>query len=233
MTNSDTASSTPAWMAWASAVGLTVAMALVFLVTLSRDAQSTRPVFLGLGALYLVTSVLAVLRYRKRDELHLVKPRGGDLTFGGLVAFLLFGLVFVVHSLVTAPGTPQHGWIIRIYLMMGDPFADNRHLVAAGAALVGLMEELSWRGFVTPMLEERIGVAKGNVVSVLLYTAGHVTTVMALGDPIAGPNPLLPLAALGCGAAWSYLRWRMERMPPVLLSHALFTWMVVEFPLWN
>jgi membrane protease YdiL (CAAX protease family) len=227
------APSGPAWMPWAVAIGLCVVVAAVFQVALAPGWQDTKPFFFTLGFVYFGVSVLAVLRYRRRDELHLLKPKAGDLTFGALVAFLLFGLAFVVHALLTAPGTPRHGWIIRVYLLMGDPFADNRHLVAAGAALIGLMEELSWRGYVAPLLEERMSVLKANLVSTVLFSAAHAPAIWLLADPLGGPNPLLPLAAFGCGAAWSYLRWRMERLPPVLLSHALFTWMVVEFPLWN
>lgn len=217
----------------AIAIGLTLATAVTFQGTLGLAADVPHAPFIGLFVLYAAVSVLAVMRYRRRDEQHLIRPRTGDLTFGALVAFVLFGLAFVVHALVTGPGTPRHGWVIRVYMLLGDPLAESRHLVAAGAALVGLLEELSWRGYVTPLLEERMGTLKANALSTLLYAVAHVPAVWLLSDPTGGPNPLLPFAALGCGAAWSYLRWRMDRMPPVLLSHALFTWMVVEFPLWQ
>ena len=41
------------------------------------------------------------------------------------------------------------------------------------------------------------------------------------------------LPSFGCGLGWAYLRMRVDRLAPVLLSHALFTWAVVEFPLWS
>ncbi|MBK8942332.1 MAG: CPBP family intramembrane metalloprotease [Polyangiaceae bacterium] len=225
--------SAPAWAPWVALLAMSAATASVLQIALAPERQGANALFVGLFAVYLVGSIAALVGYKRRGELHLVKPRAGDLTFGALVAFLLFGLTFVVHALVTSPGSERHGWIMRVYLLMGDPFAESRHMVAAAAALIGLMEELSWRGLVTPLLEERLGTLRANVLSTVAYAAAHTPALFLLSDPLAGLNPLIPLAALGCGAAWSYLRWRMERMPPVLLSHALFTWMVVEFPLWS
>jgi membrane protease YdiL (CAAX protease family) len=215
------------------ALGVTALVALVFQLAFTPARSGTFTPFLALGGLYAAIGGLAVFRLQQAGQLHLIKPRSGDLTFGALVGFLLFGLVFAFHALVTSPGTPRAGWIIHIYMLLGDPFAENRHLVAGGAALVGLLEELVWRGFVTPLLEPKLGVLRGNIASTLLFGAAHLPTMWSLADSEAGLNPLLVLAALGCGAAWSYFRWRMERLPPVLLSHALFTWAVIEFPLWQ
>jgi membrane protease YdiL (CAAX protease family) len=218
-------------VAYGAAIAVTALVAGTFQVAFSPTFAGTNRSFLILGGLYAVTSILAVLRLKKRGELFRIRPRSGDITFAGLVAFVLYGLAFVFHSLVTSPAAAHHGWIIRVYLVTGDPFAENRHLVAAGVALLGALEEMTWRGLVTPLLEERAGVLPGNVAATVLFAAAHVPTVFLLADPIAGLNPLLPLAAFGCGAAWAYLRWRMDRLVPSLLSHALFTWAVIEFPL--
>lgn len=223
----------PAPIGWAIVLGVALFNAGAMVFALAPERRSTKVLFVTLGLLYGAGSALALLRLKRAGELHLAKPRSGDLTFGGLVAFVLFGLTFAFHALFTSAPSPRHGWIMRVYMLLGDPFAEGRHLVAAAGALIGLMEELTWRGLVTPLLEERVGILKGNIGSTLLYAASHLPAMWALSDEVAGLNPLLPMAALGCGAAWSYLRWRMERLPPVLLSHALFTWMVVEFPLWT
>lgn len=222
----------PAAAAWGVAAAITAATAVVIYFAFSPDRSISNLPFFGLGALYALVGVLAVLRLKRRDELHLLKPRSGDLTFGALVAFVLFGMTFVAQQLLAVPGTARHGWILRIYSLLGYTLADNRLMIAVGAGFVGLLEELTWRGFVTPLLEERNGFLKANIASVLLYAAAHIPAMFVLRDNVAGLNPLLPLAALGCGLAWSYLRWRMERLPPVLFSHALFTWAVAEFPLW-
>lgn len=196
----------------------------------SRSGQS---LLMGLGALYALLGAFTVWRLKRDDEMRLLKPRGGDFTFGALVAGLLYGLAFVFHALVTSPGEPKQAWVMRVYMLLGDPLSPQRYLVGAAAATIGLLEELTWRGLVTPALESRLGLAKGNLAGVLLYAVAHLPTMWLLSDPTAGLNPLLVLASLGCGMAWSYLRWRMERLPPVLLSHALFTWAIVEFPLWR
>jgi len=215
---------------WALPVLVTVVVAATFWLALSGKGPS---LFVALAVPYLLFGALVVVRLRKADEMRLLKPRSGDFTFGALVALLLYGLAFVFHALVTSPGEPRHGWVIRVYILFGDPLSQTRYLIGAAAALIGLLEELTWRGLVTPALERRLGLLKGNVVAVTLYALAHLATVWLLSDPAAGPNPLLVVASLGCGAVWSYLRWRMERLPPVLLSHALFTWAIVEFPLWR
>jgi hypothetical protein len=40
----------------------------------------------------------------------------------------------------------------------------------------------------------------------------------------AGLNPLLVLAALGCGLCWSFMARMFDRLPPVMVSHAVFTY---------
>jgi uncharacterized protein len=209
---------------------VTVLVAAAFWFGGSRSGQG---LLIGLGALYALLGAFTVWRLRGRDEMRLLKPRAGDFTFAALVAGLLYGLAFVFHALVTSPGEPKAAWVMRVYMLLGDPLSPQRYLVGAAAAVIGLLEELTWRGLVTPALESRLGLAKGNLAGVLLYAAAHIPTMWLLGDPTAGLNPLLVLASLGCGTAWSYLRWRMERLPPVLLSHALFSWAIVEFPLWR
>jgi uncharacterized protein len=215
---------------WLLAPLVTVAVAAAFWFGGSRSGQA---LLASLGGLYLLLGAFAVWRLKSADDLRLLKPRSGDFTFAALVAALLYGLAFVFHALVTSPGEPKQAWVMRVYMLLGDPLSPQRYLVGVAAAAIGLLEELTWRGLVTPALESRLGILKGNVLAVLLYAVAHVPTMWLLGDPTAGLNPLLVVASLGCGAAWSYLRWRMERLPPVLLSHALFTWAVVEFPLWR
>jgi len=221
----------PAWLVFGGAIAITAIVAATLQFAFSARLAGTNGSFLLLGGMYFVLSTVGVLRLRARGELYRLRPRSGDVTFAALVAGVLYGLAFVFHSLITSPGEPHHGWILRVYLVTGDPFADTRHWVAAGVAILGGLEEMTWRGLVTPLLEERIGALRGGSLSTVLFALAHVPTVFLLADPTAGLNPLLPLAAFGCGAAWSYLRWRMDRLVPVLLSHALFTWAVLEFPL--
>lgn len=215
------------------AVAAALVVAAAFWFALQEEHAGDLTSFFALFVLYLLLGGYAVLRMRRLGELHLLRPRSGDLTFGALVAFLLYGLAFVVHALFTSHGEPREGWIIRVYLLLGNPLSDTRHLVAIAVTAIGLLEELTWRGLITPRLEPRLGAFRAAALSTALWSAAHLPTVFLLADPVAGPNPLLVAGTIGCGFAWSYLRWRMERLVPVLLSHGLFTWAIVEFPLWS
>lgn len=217
---------------WAVAAVATLLIGLATWVGFDPEAQGSTTLLVVLGAAYLVLGAVSVVRLRARDELSLLRPRSGDLSIGALVAFLLYGMAYAFHALVTAPGQAGEGWIVRVYLVLGDPFSDGRHLVAISVAVIGALEELCWRGLVFPALESRLGTLRAALLSILLFAAAHLPTLHRLADPTAGLNPLLVFAALGCGAAWTYLRWRVDRLVPVLLSHALFTWAIVEFPLW-
>ncbi|MFO0550938.1 MAG: type II CAAX endopeptidase family protein [Polyangiaceae bacterium] len=220
-------------MFWLPALITTAAVGLAFQFGFAPERIGTHTPMIALGLVYVALAIPGLLRLRRRDELYLVKPRGGDLTFGALVAALLYGLAFAFHAVYTSPGRAGHGWIVRIYLILGDPFADTRLLLGLGAAVVGLLEEFVWRGWVTPTLEEKLGQLRGSVAGALVYGLAHVPTIWVLRDAFVGLNPLLVIASLGCGAAWTYLRFRMVRLPPVLFSHALFTWAIVEFPLFR
>lgn len=209
----------------------TLLTSLVLYLVMSAAPGTEPSPILWVGVLYVALGAVAVLRLRARGELMFLRPRGGDLTFGALVTLVLYGAGYVFHALVTAPGQPRFEWVLNIYLRLGDPFADSRFAIAIGAGLIGALEELTWRGAVTPALEERLGLLVGNVFGVALYAAAHVATMWALAGP-KGLNPLLVLASAGCGVAWTYLRFRSDQqLAPVLFSHALFTWSMVEFPL--
>src|SRR5262249_43834006 len=106
-----------------------------------------------------------------------------------------------------------------------------RHYLSAGLLLVGALEEVSWRGIVLDSLEARLGKRNAALVSSALWAVAHVPTLYRLGDPVAGPNPVLVGAAFGCGLVWAYLRYRTDRLAPAVLSHAIFSWAIVEFPL--
>jgi hypothetical protein len=62
------------------------------------------------------------------------------------------------------------------------------------------------------------------MVAALLYAATLLPTAVTLRDPVAGLNPLLPIAALGAGIVWSFEASLLKRLAPVALSHMAFTY---------
>jgi len=220
-----------------------IAAAAVLMVAVSmglamRPASAGTALVLLVPAVpYVVLTVLALLRMKRQGTLsEALRPRSGDLTFGALVAVMLFFGALAGRMFLAAHGTVREAWIVRIYLQVGDPETLQRHMLALSLAVgaVAILEEISWRGFVYPVLEERLGTRRAWPATAVLYAAAHIPTMFVLRDPFAGPNPLIVLAALGCGLVWGLVVARLGRLPVAIVSHALFTWAVVlQFPLWR
>jgi hypothetical protein len=85
-------------------------------------------------------------------------------------------------------------------------------------------EELVWRGFVLEELTERFGTRRGWLVAALLYALAALPTVYLQRDPVAGPNPLLVMAAFGCGIVWTFMAGRFGRLLPGVFAHLVFTY---------
>ncbi|MBU4566480.1 MAG: CPBP family intramembrane metalloprotease [Desulfarculus sp.] len=92
-------------------------------------------------------------------------------------------------------GTPQ--WLIAILLFL----------------LIGPCEELFWRRYMQAGLMERLGPLKGWLCATGLYTLVHLPSL----------NIMLMGAAAVAGAFWGLLYWRWGRIPPVIISHAVWT----------
>jgi len=106
--------------------------------------------------------------------------------------------------------------------------------ISVAIVVVAILEEIAWRGLVYALVEERFGTRRAWPITAALYAAAHLPTLVLLADPYAGPNPLIVLAALGCGLVWGLIVARTGRLPVAIFSHALFTWCVaVQFPLWR
>lgn len=162
--------------------------------------------------------------------------RSGDFTRGFLAAAVLFGGSWVFTKVVMPVGSARESWIARLYLQLGDPttLRKNVAVVAVAIVVMSIAEELVWRGLVTSLLEEKVGTRRAWVWAAVLYAVAHVPTVWALRDPVAGPNPMILVAALGCGLVWGYMARRFERLLPGIFSHVLFDWTVLMmFRLWG
>ncbi len=164
-----------------------------------------------------------------------MRPRAGDFSLGFLAAAILFGGSYGFSRFVTPNGSPRAIWLARLYLQLGDPSDLRAHPMGLFALLVAVAaaEEIVWRGLVTSLVAEAIGTTWAWVGGAVLYALAYVPAMWALAAP-SGPNPGLPLAALGAGLAWGALARRFDRLTPGIISHALFDWcVVVMFRLWG
>ena len=152
-------------------------------------------------------------------------PRWGDLSIGAVTAATLLLASFVARGALTPSGTERQAWLYRVYLQLGDPeVLQHSVMLTAALLLAAAMEELVWRGMVLDLLAERFGSRRGWILSALCYSLSLAPTLFALRDPVAGLNPLLMIAALGCGIVWSFMAARSGRLPPAIFSHMAFTY---------
>jgi membrane protease YdiL (CAAX protease family) len=194
----------------------------------------TAAMLIALGAVYALFSAVAIARLRRRGELYRVmRPAAGDLTLGAATACVLYVAAMAGQRAIAAHGTPREAWIASIYHLLGDPTETAYHVTSAAIFVVAALEELTFRGLVMRSLDEWLGARAAWIVSTALYALAHLPTAFLLADPVAGPNPLLVGAALGAGFVWGYIANRKGRLPPAMFAHAMFTWAVVEFPLWR
>jgi membrane protease YdiL (CAAX protease family) len=215
-------------------VGVTLATGIVMTFAFDPRRAGTQAMLIAIGLFYALTGAFTLRRLDQRGELRRrFRPAGGDLTLGAVVAGALYGVAHLVDQTVAAHGSLREAWIMRVYLQLGDPEAPDRMLVGGAVFVIAALEELVWRGLVMRSLEAVCGARRALVVTSLLFATAHAPTLYLLGDATAGPNPLIVLAALGCGTVWGLVYLRTSRLVPALFAHALFSWAVVEFPIWR
>jgi uncharacterized protein len=214
-----------------------VLVAAAITLAMQKNMAGSPLALLALGVPYAVLAVLTVLYLRREGTLgDKLRPRSGDLTFGALVTVMLFFGAIAGRKLLAPHGSVREAWVMRVYLQIGDPeFLQERVIgISFAIIVVAILEEITWRGLVYTLVEEQLGTRRAWPATAALYAAAHLPTLVLLADPYAGPNPLIVLAALGCGLVWGLIVARTGRLPVAIFSHALFTWCVaVQFPLWR
>ena len=207
---------------------------LVLLITSVGNALAFRPewggtwkFWLSLGGPYAALAALAI--YRMWDEgilRDVFKPKSGDFAIGfGMAVLLLLG-TWLGRLAITPNGSEQQVWLAYVYLMVGDPGVLRASLVLTLTLLViATCEEIVWRAMVLDQLMQRLGDRRAWPVSAALYALSLAPTLLTLKGP-AGLNPLLPLAALGCGLVWGFAGRLLGRLPPLILSHMTFSYFV-------
>jgi membrane protease YdiL (CAAX protease family) len=73
-------------------------------------------------------------------------------------------------------------------------------------------------------LGETLGTRRAPPAATVAYALAHVPTIFVLSDPLAGRNPVLFFAALGCGLVWGFAATMLGRLTPVVVSHAIFSY---------
>jgi len=212
----------------ASFVVLVVGAAVAYVLRLPA-ATTGLGAWLGLALPYAGLSALALYRLQRQGRLsELVRLRPGDLSLGIVLGGALVISSWALARWLMPPGSNEHAWLLRVALLLGGT---SGVAVTVCLVAIALCEELVWRGWVQTELGLRLG-KRGWMLAALLYALSHAATLVTLRDDIAGSNPLVFLAALGCGLCWSFLRERTGRLLPGLFSHAAFTYFATQY-LWR
>ena len=225
------------------AIALGVTLAAVAAARVGLDPERAgQPIVLGAFAVvYGALAVAAVVWLRRRGDAGLLRPASGDISLGAISAVVLYALAMGSRMLIATQGTPREAWIVRLYLQLGEAEALRQlqrpeasgPLFGIAVLLIAAAEELAWRGLVLRALEDALGTKRAVVATIALYVIANLPSAVLLRDPAAGLNPLLVLGALAGSVMWTGIYLRRGRLLPAVFSHALFSWAMVEFPLWR
>jgi len=207
---------------------ITAAMAFAFRLELAGS-----PAFwLALGIPYVGLAALALRKLWDEGALvDVLSPRWGDFSLGFVTAGLLLLASWGARAVLAPAGSTRQAWLFRVYAQIGDTESMQRSLVYTLALLVIVIcEELVWRSMVLDELTLRFGTRRAWPLCALCYGVTALPTLVTLRDPLAGYNPLLLTAALGCGLVWSFLARLKGRLLPVVIAHGVFTYFsLVQF----
>lgn len=213
-------------------------VAIVVLVVFAAMAFALQPGFSGsiavwaiMGTAYCGLGLYAVLLLKRAGTLKdRLSFRPGDASVGIVLGLGLAGAGLVAQRLLAPDGSNGALWLLQLYEVAGD-FQTNGPLIAL-LVLVSALEELVWRGLVQDTLTS-VRPRSAPALTALAYTVSVAPSAILLTSDVAGPNPLLLFAALGCGLVWSYARIVLPRLFPVMVSHMVFTYfMAAPLPHW-
>ncbi len=208
-------------------------VALVVVVISAANALAFRPEYAGtwkfwafLAVPYLLVAAFALYRMWEEGTLvERVTPRWGDISIGVVTVAALLVASWTARGMLAPAASPQQAWLFRVYLQVGSTEALQRSSILTALLLgIPVLEEIVWRGWVLGELERRLGNRRAWMVAALLYAVTLLPTAVTLRDPVAGLNPLLPIAALGAGIVWTFEASLLKRLAPVALSHMAFTY---------
>lgn len=214
--------------AFGAALAMTVAVGVAF----SSRVAFGRVAFVLLAFAFGAAAVFGVLRSRAEGRGDSLRLRSGDLTIGAFGAALLYALVLGGHPIVFPRGQPRELFFLLAYVPLVDPLSDGRHVVAVAAGVVCALEELALRSLVQPVFARRLGDLGAWIATVVVDVVVWAPTLMLLGDPRAGWNPVFVGFAASVSLVTGYLRLRADRVAPSVLCRMLLGWALIEFPVW-
>lgn len=143
-----------------------------------------------------------------------------DLGIGVVSAVLLYGIFWAGREAATFLFPFAQSQISSVYATKGQ-----LEVVLIGLLLVfgmGPAEEIYWHGFVQRRLVQGYGAVAGVLATALIYALVHAVSL----------NFMLVVAAGVCGLYWGLLFQKVQRLPPLIISHSLWDLLIfVLFPL--
>ena len=132
-----------------------------------------------------------------------------DIKVGITSALLLYLIFYFAKFGSELLFSWSHQQIMSVYLLKTE--LDYR-LIILVLLIVGIGEELFWRGFLQQELSKKIGNKLGYISMSLVYGLVHIWT----------GNLILVLAALTAGLFWGYLFLRKKSINVVIISHIVW-----------
>jgi membrane protease YdiL (CAAX protease family) len=181
---------------------------------------------------YLLLGALALRDLQRRDLLWVrLRPKGGDVSIGILIGLCLTAAGILAQRYVAPISSPRAAWLFQLYAQIGN--VANSPALLCAVALLGILEEVVWRGWVLESAREQFGVRAAAPLSAAAYSLAHLPSAFTLASEPAGPNPLLVLASLGAGGCWAFLVLTLGRLWPVIISHLVFSYFLTSpLPSW-
>ncbi|MBI4954386.1 MAG: CPBP family intramembrane metalloprotease [Myxococcales bacterium] len=208
-----------------------VGTAVCFAAFHPRLATGAGPIVVA-AAGYLALGAATLYWLHRRGELgELLRPLRGDIAVAALLAAAMWGASKLGVVLLAPEGTERQAWFIRLYSHLS--WCSGRPLAGVVIMWVAAFEEIAWRGFAFRALRAGFGVRRAFWGTTVLYALAHLPSAWLLAAELSGPNPAVVLAAAFGGAVWGFLTLRSGRLAPAIFAHALYSWAVVEFPLWR
>ncbi len=143
-------------------------------------------------------------------------------------------------------GVPNPTFLERARLTLGAPAGWSDGLVIAAAfgyitlvnllpaMLLSLGEEIGWRGFLVPELDQAYGFRRAALWSGLIWAAWHLPGILsggyrAGGTPLAYQLVCFTLLVLSSGVLMAWLRLRSGSLWPVAILHATHNGLIQAF----